>query len=283
MNRERRGFTLIELLVVIGNITVLLAILIPVVSRVRLSAQTASTTAEMHRISAAIGNYFNDFQAYPGMTSNQGFANGPKPFNPPTGTYTQSEDLVMALLGGLQFDQSNRIKFVPDQVGLGPISFNTVVVTPRKNAYMEKNAADLTPLQDGAMVPTKGVVDLGMGYASDSDVPEFFDQYATQRPILYLRANPSAIKGNVLYNGAQRFDQTFSYDYNAIKPYLSTKDFGGKAPTDPAVRGYFATPDSKNAVQPVARGAGSYLLLNAGPDRILGTDDDIIVSAGGGQ
>src|SRR5216110_1976560 len=73
MKRGRLGFTLIELLVVIGIIAVLIAILIPVVGRVRLAAQTANTTNQMHRISAAIQNYFNDFQAYPGVFSNREF------------------------------------------------------------------------------------------------------------------------------------------------------------------------------------------------------------------
>ena len=311
MNRERRGFTLIELLVVIGIITVLLAILIPVVSRVRISSQTAATTAEMHRISAAIGNYFNDFQAYPGMTWNQGFANGAKPFVPKSGTYTQSEDLVMALLGGLQLDPGDTTKtkiiFVSDQVGLGPISFNKVVVSPRKNAYMEKIPAELTPLQDGAMVPTNQVIDLGTDYASDSEMPEFIDAYARPRPIIYVRANPSALATNVAYNSKMQggFNPNFVYDLAAIQPYLKTvapyddfhdptaRDTPGKtgfsgSNLDPSkqdangklwIRNYFTGGPDVNT----ARNAGSYLLLDAGADRVFGTDDDIIVGAGGGQ
>src|SRR5438105_8250831 len=72
--RGRLGFTLIELLVVIGIIAVLIAILIPVVGRVRLAAQTANTTNQMHRISAAIQTYYHDFNAYPGALPNSAFA-----------------------------------------------------------------------------------------------------------------------------------------------------------------------------------------------------------------
>jgi hypothetical protein len=40
---------------------------------------------------------------------------------------------------------------------------------------------------------------------------------------------------------------------------------------------YFTSPGGTSA-----RGGG-YLLLDAGADRVFGTDDDIIVGAGGGQ
>jgi len=284
MNRGRRAFTLIELLVVIGIIAVLLAILIPVVSRVRQTAAAANVASEMHRISAAIGNYFNDFQAYPGMASNQSFANGAKPFTPVSGNYTQSEDLVMALLGGLQYDTNKKLILVYDQVGLGPTSLNTAVVSPRKNAYIEKTPAELTPLELGKPVPMNMVSDLGKPpYTSDSEVPEFMDTFTMPRSILYIRANPSATRGNVLYNGNSGFNPTFSYDFGQLKPYLSGTDFGGKDQSDATVRAYFATPDTKDLPQPTARAAGTYLLIDAGPDRIFGNDDDIIVSAGGGQ
>ena len=38
-----------------------------------------------------------------------------------------------------------------------------------------------------------------------------------------------------------------------------------------------------NSSGTAAKSAGSYLLIDAGPDRIFGTNDDIVVGAGGGQ
>jgi hypothetical protein len=261
----------------------------------------------MHRISAAIGNYFNDFQAYPGVVSNQSFAGGAKPFSPGQGTYTQSEDLVMALMGGFQIDATTRqLKLFKDQIGLGPMNFNTVVVSPRKHAYIEKIPAELTPLEKGNMVPAGQVLDLGLAYASDSEVPEFMDAYTQPRPILYMRANASAMPANAVYNSKLNggFNATFEYDVAVIQPYLKTSapndDFhdptrrdtptstGFNGPNldlskkdangNPWIRDYFTAKGST-----IAKNAGSYMLLDAGADRVFGTDDDIIVGAGGGQ
>jgi prepilin-type N-terminal cleavage/methylation domain-containing protein len=316
MNRERRGFTLIELLVVIGIITVLLAILVPVVSRARIASQTAATTAEMHRISAAIGNYFNDFQAYPGALSNADFA-APATLSAKLSglgngaDYTQSEDMVMALRGGLALN-GGQLKFVPVEVGLGPISFNTVVVSPRKNAYVESNPADFTVTlppdpSDPKRIPVyKRLADLTnelpeLSYAVDTPAPEYLDTYSSQRPILYLRANASAPNTNVVYNSRLGgFKSNFQYDVGPIEGYLRNPskfpngpcDFPivGAATTTYAFKGTHVDPTAKVVIDlfagvgnNTARSAGSYLLIDAGADRIFGTDDDIVVGAGGGQ
>src|SRR5689334_17412778 len=105
--RRQQGFTLIELLVVIGVITVLLAILIPAVGKMRQHAYTAATQATMNRIAQSINNYFNDHQAYPGVLPNRQFTTSKGATPTLTGltspaNYTQTEDCAMALLGGWQ-------------------------------------------------------------------------------------------------------------------------------------------------------------------------------------
>jgi prepilin-type N-terminal cleavage/methylation domain-containing protein/prepilin-type processing-associated H-X9-DG protein len=57
---KRRGFTLIELLVVIGIIALLLAILLPVVSRVRFQAQCAVCASNLRQIATAASHYATD-------------------------------------------------------------------------------------------------------------------------------------------------------------------------------------------------------------------------------
>jgi len=61
----KQGFTLIELLVVISIIGVLMAILIPSLSRAREQAKIVVVNAELRQISLALETYFNDNQKFP--------------------------------------------------------------------------------------------------------------------------------------------------------------------------------------------------------------------------
>ncbi|MDB5323875.1 MAG: signal peptide protein [Phycisphaerales bacterium] len=310
MNRRRPAFTMIELLVVIGIIVVLIGLLIPVITKVKTTANTANVTNQMHRISAAIGNYFNDFQAYPGALGNREFTgsgSSPRPFTPAKGTYTPSEDLYMALLGGFQINTSTRaLSFVPAEIGLGPANFNLAAVMPRKHAYSERIPAESTPPLNGAQVPIREVTDLELSYPTDSEIPEFIDLYPLRRPILYLRENAGATAA-VFYSSQATgsFNSTAHYDVSGLEPYL-------KGPRDSLTNNDFHDPkETKNLpsgegiksdghldlskqwvidyfTNKLGSGSGSgaksgYLLIDAGPDRMFGTDDDIVVSAGGGQ
>ncbi len=62
---RRRGFTLIELLVVVAIIAMLIAILVPSLSRARLKAKVTKAHAELRGIGIALHQYHDDYRDYP--------------------------------------------------------------------------------------------------------------------------------------------------------------------------------------------------------------------------
>ncbi len=265
-----RAFTVVELLVTIGIIVVLMAILVPVIAKVRLTAQSAATSNEIQRISAGINNYFQDFGAYPGAVSNASFATGNSAAFPSGfAGYTQSKDLVMALLGGI----TSQFTYDPDSLGTGPVTFN-VNDPSKKQAYLQKVVAELPG-------------DL-------SKPPEFMDLYSDPRPLIYLRINPGGVTGkaNIIYDSStsSKFVATANYDFRGVKPYLTSADtdFYGKAVTDDAIVNYFS--NTTAAIDPATSQArkipkfqGTYIIFSAGANRAYGGSDDIVYGGGGGK
>jgi prepilin-type N-terminal cleavage/methylation domain-containing protein len=203
-----RGFTLIELLIVMGIIVVLMAILLPVISHIRMRAYEASTQSQLSRLMQACQNYYHDFNAYPGPIHNSqlsgggpkglGIANGAYPAPGATisnisGTITSSENLALGLLGMLTppTTPGSTINFVSPASNPGPgtaphdvLSLNPL--HPQGYHYFDYTADELSS-QTG--------FSKDLDYASaastpptDSNVPEFVDRFPDHMPILYIRA-----------------------------------------------------------------------------------------------
>lgn len=247
---KRRGFTLIELLTVIGIIVLLMAILLPVVSKVRSVAHRADTQNRMSVISSAAMMYFHDFNAYPGPVANVYLAGGTKAGMDPikiqgiSGPITSSENLVLGLLGML----------TPPQTPGGPITYagpsspapsatpvhdvlSLNYLSPKSYHYIDYIPEQLTPMPDPKANGNSGKAVI-LEYAGlmplmpmkDSNVPEFIDSIGNPMPILYMRAQPGApLVTNKLVAGSMTSggnpDVDWQYNSDEIAPYgCSIKD-----------------------------------------------------------
>lgn len=197
------GFTLIELLVAIGIIAVLISILVPVVARVRITAQEASTKSFLNQLEAACEAYQLNFSAYPGPLDNNQLNGGsavatlPTVATPAPGSVTYdtaalanvtgSENLVLGILGGLKLN-GNAVQYDPSFVGTGPSSLNSR--NPKRYQPFVDGSKNLSWHQVGAN--KTGRYSDGGTTANDSIIPEFVDQFTDPLPILYLRARTGA-------------------------------------------------------------------------------------------
>jgi prepilin-type N-terminal cleavage/methylation domain-containing protein len=304
-----RGFTLVEMLTVIGIIVLLVSILLPVVSAVRTKAQTADTAAFLQRIGAGIQSYYSDFSAYPGPLHNGQIYSGgiAVDITGLTGNdaaqITESENLVLGLLGGLVIGKDGKVNYDPNAIGNGPVSLN--LRAPKKyRAYMDKVGLSNPGDYGDDIVAQKD--------CKDSPIPEFLDRYPDPMPILYMRANVGAggIASNRMPIGTQS-----QYDLKQIEAYTTvniglgkelpaTDEYkGGPTPTDPVKHGLKSVDPNGTSVNPpptvppgqkyiypydltaflrhpsmptVPRQKDGFVLVSAGPDRLYGTKDDVI-------
>ena len=196
------AFTLVELLVVIGIIGVLVAILFPVISKVRQAAYETDSRALVTSIEGACQAYFQDFKAYPGPLSRIDITSGTQTpiYTMPTGTtainlatvdtngnvtgnggrITGTENAVLGLIGGLYLDRTIPnapiIRFDPSSVSQGASSLSTLR-PGRTPPYLQ--TANLSA----------GQFSIEGGGTKDTVIPEFVDKFPSgPLPILILRA-----------------------------------------------------------------------------------------------
>jgi len=315
--RPGRGFTLVEMLTVIGIIVLLVSILLPVVSAVRIKGHQADTNALLARIGAGAEAYYADFKAYPGPLHNSQIYNGGAPTfsianvsgaKIDTTKITEAENFVLGLLGGLYYDNTGKLTFDINKVGNGPVSLNTA--NPKKyHAYMNKESLSAGDYKDDA------------GDADDSEIPEFLDKFPDPMPILVLRANVGAPG---ICSKDQPITKQEQYDLKQIEAYTlslpgktigvgreapSDSDFAPSAPATPAdklkhgLRDVHTDASIQNppptgsptqkyyypydlygflrhpSMTNTPRQKDGYVLISAGADRIYGTKDDVVYPA----
>ncbi len=247
--RARRGFTLVEIMIVVVIIGVLVGLTIKVIPRVRRAVDSTQTQAQMAAIATAIQAYYGDFRAYPGPIPNSElggafYATPPTTYSvtslgattagSPT-TYTPNgfdashvtgaENLVLGLLGALEYDSANgAIAYNPNDLfpdgttaaPKGPLVLNRTA-PKRYEPYLQVKTGDLSPV---------GVsfTDQAGHAATDSVIPEFIDKFSQPLPIMYMRANVGT-KGVVTKAGVDENAKvvTYQYDLAQILGYTTTQ------------------------------------------------------------
>lgn len=207
--RQVRGFTLTEILVTIGIIVILIAIVVPTVSKVQKSARVAGVQAQLNGLQGAITRYQQDHGALPGPLSNDMLANpnlgsfpaptpavspavNVLPLNDGNGVkrITAAENLVLGLLGGLVLQAGGVVTYDPAQVGNGPTNLNAGQIK-KFPTYIEATNLSWRPDPAQGGLRTGHYADAA-GEATDSIIPEFVDTFSSPMPILYLRARKGA-------------------------------------------------------------------------------------------
>jgi prepilin-type N-terminal cleavage/methylation domain-containing protein len=301
------GFTLVEMLTVIGIIVLLVSILLPVVSAVRVKGHVADTQAMMARIGTGIQSYYSDFNAFPGPLHNGQIYNGGIPVtidgipgNNAT-QITQAENMLLGLLGGLVM-RDGKVTYDPAAIGNGPVSLN--FRNPKKyRAYMDK--VSLSEGDYGDQVVDKPA-------CRDSIVPEFLDRFPDPMPILYLRAKVGAPG---IVSDRRQIGEQAQYDLKQIEAYTTVNiGLGKELPAQSEYRIHSAGDPLKHGLRSVNPNGAStdpppkaglayvypyelmgflrhpsmpdtprqkdgFIMVSAGPDRVYGTKDDLVYPA----
>ncbi|MEM6312617.1 MAG: hypothetical protein AAF743_00910, partial [Planctomycetota bacterium] len=301
--------------VVIGIIALLVGILVPTVTRIRISSQAAATGSLIQQIAGAAEAYAVDLGGYPGPYRNSqlgpggsatftvttgvnaaGFSDDPFVANSPSGTgknagdigVTGAENLVLGLLGGLTGTGG---EYNPTTVGQGPLELRGAVTSKRLSAFFSPQPNDLSwrETEDGR---TGDFFDES-GDPNDTIIPEFVDRFADPMPILYLRASRGAAGvapdfPNTDDGGQYGLNQIIAY----TGPDIDMLSVGIGKDTDISEThglnaiGAGVLPDGEGPfdfgpylqnpeVAGQPRQKDGFILISAGRDRIYGTRDDI--------
>jgi prepilin-type N-terminal cleavage/methylation domain-containing protein len=161
--RSRRAFTLVELLTVIAIIAILAAMLLPVLSRVRLSALRAQTKIQVNDIATAIQAYDSAYGRFPVSPAAQAQASANASFN---GDFTYggyyNGVAIGTTVGSTVLSNSEVISILMDYTNFPNPVFGAATINanfqknPQKTGFLNAKMSGWDPSVGGAPAPGVG-------------------------------------------------------------------------------------------------------------------------------
>ena len=275
MKKRNNAFTLTELLTAIGIVAVLIAILLPSLSKVRAVGYNIKQKGQLSSLDVALEVYRNDFGAYPSSSNKDSDGQD----------YYGSEKLAEALLGYdlLGVHKDVRPNFDKNGEDDGDNSLyvdgggKAKDLDKRKGPYLEVDK--LKPIASGN---SDDMYDLAAGgnYISDVYIREGLK---TGMAVLYYKARPE--KG--IQNWATVNDKVYDYRDSNMKFKAGLKNekldysrgfnyiWGDDAVAAEDNFDDFIINKAISNGNKIPYRAQSFILISAGADGIYGTDDDV--------
>ena len=231
-------FTMVEMLTVIGIIVILMAILLPVVGKMRSRPTSPPPGSRSARSAQAIEQYYLEYKVYPGPVSNVAITQqqGPVPRDDDDREHGPRpvRRIARCRASNVIYDSNDLAS------NLGPVNLN-----PNPMLKQTRHTPPFIDATPGQNMPAPAVGQRQRENRGQRlDIPEFLDQFPPQfgngsRPILYMRAvngnpaspNPTASTPTICGSD----DTTTQYNYTHLMPYaIANLDFkmNGQTPVD---------------------------------------------------
>ena len=288
-SNKKRAFTIVELLTVMSIIVLLIGLLVPALSKVKIYARKVKQSAQFHSIDVAMELFNTEHEGYPNSSAK----------DEKGVSYCGAMKLCEAMMGqdllGFHPDSKFRMDGKDGDGGtvLYPASLDTSTpegkenLRSRKGPYLQLENANASPLWGLYSSRPGNVGSLNGNLPVLCDVYTNVDNASTGKkggmPILYYKANTTNTQ-----HEPNSLPTAWNNDNGNIYNYLDNDELvvKGKVPWEPAAThpmGSDVTPkifyeSTRNTnISTLSRPyrPDSYILMSAGFDGLYGTPDDV--------